>query len=67
MRSTTLIEIDRRLSRQAVPLHAPSYAHGPSTLPLLGETIGECLRRTVARFGRREALVVPAPGLPRDL
>jgi fatty-acyl-CoA synthase len=59
VRSTTLIEIDRRLSRQAVPLHAPSYAHGPSEVPLLGETIGECLRRTVARFGRREALVVP--------
>ena len=44
-----------------------SYAHGPSDVPLLGETIGENLRRTVERFGDREALVVAPPGLPRDL
>jgi fatty-acyl-CoA synthase len=36
---------------------APSYAHGASHVPLLGETIGENLRRTVDRFGDREALV----------
>jgi fatty-acyl-CoA synthase len=36
----------------------PSYAHGASAVPLLGETIGENLRRTVERFGDREALVV---------
>jgi fatty-acyl-CoA synthase len=35
-----------------------SYAHGASNAPLLGETIGENLRRTVERFGNREALVV---------
>jgi len=35
-----------------------SYLHGPSSTPLLGETIGENLRRTVERFGDREALVV---------
>jgi fatty-acyl-CoA synthase len=35
-----------------------SYAHGPSTLPLLGETIGENLRRTAERFPDRDALVV---------
>jgi fatty-acyl-CoA synthase len=35
-----------------------SYVHGASGIPLLGETIGENLRRTVARFGEREALVV---------
>ena len=35
-----------------------SYAHGASDVPLLGETIGENLRRTVERFGDREALVV---------
>src|ERR1041384_7462199 len=35
-----------------------SYLHGPSLTPLLGETIGENLRRTVERFGDREALVV---------
>ena len=35
-----------------------SYAHGTSALPLLGETIGANLRRTVERFSQREALVV---------
>jgi fatty-acyl-CoA synthase len=35
-----------------------SYAHGVSPTPLLGETIGENLRRTVARAGDRDALVV---------
>jgi len=37
---------------------AASYVHGASTVPLLGETIGENLRRTVARFSKSEALVV---------
>jgi fatty-acyl-CoA synthase len=42
-------------------MHAAlSYAHGTSTTPLLGETIGENLRRTVAAHGAREALVVRA-------
>src|SRR4051812_42047847 len=36
-----------------------SYAHGTSTTPLLGETIGANLERTVAEHGDREALVVP--------
>jgi fatty-acyl-CoA synthase len=35
-----------------------SYAHGVSRTPLLGQTIGENFRRTVERFGDREALVV---------
>src|ERR1700736_367862 len=35
----------------------PSYAHGASSTPLLGETIGENLRRTVERHGDVEALV----------
>src|SRR5262245_35821038 len=35
-----------------------SYAHGAADVPLLGETIGENLRRTVERFPDREALVV---------
>ena len=39
-----------------------SYAHGASAAPLLGETIGENLRRTVVRFGDREALVVRHQG-----
>ena len=35
-----------------------SYAHGTSTTPLLGETIGENLDRAIERFGDRDALVV---------
>ncbi len=35
-----------------------SYVHGASETPLLGETIFRNLRRTAARFGDREALVV---------
>jgi fatty-acyl-CoA synthase len=35
----------------------PSYVHGAAATPLLGETIGENLRRTVALHGEREALV----------
>ena len=35
----------------------PSYAHGITSTPLLGDTIGDNLRRTVERFGDREALV----------
>jgi fatty-acyl-CoA synthase len=44
-------------------MHAPSYVSGPSSRPLLGETIGEALRRAVARFGDREALVSVHQGL----
>ncbi|GAA1609255.1 AMP-binding protein [Kribbella sancticallisti] len=40
----------------------PSYASGVSEVPLLGETIGENLRRTVAQYGEREALVEVASG-----
>jgi fatty-acyl-CoA synthase len=36
---------------------AASYAQGTSTVPLLGETIGDNLDRTVARCGERDALV----------
>ena len=36
----------------------PSYAHGPSAVPLLGETIGQNFRRAVERFPDRPALVV---------
>jgi fatty-acyl-CoA synthase len=35
----------------------PSYGRGPTSVPLLEETIGARLRATVARFGEREALV----------
>jgi fatty-acyl-CoA synthase len=37
---------------------ALSYVHGASAVPLLGETIGENLRRTVERVPSSEALVV---------
>ncbi|HEY3631280.1 MAG TPA: AMP-binding protein [Jatrophihabitantaceae bacterium] len=40
----------------------PSYTSGPSSAPLLGDTIGANLGRTVARFGEREALVEHASG-----
>jgi fatty-acyl-CoA synthase len=40
----------------------PSYASGTSTVPLLGDTIGANLDRTVARFPDREALVERATG-----
>jgi fatty-acyl-CoA synthase len=41
---------------------APSYVHGASSVPLLGETIGENLRRIVERHGDREALVAHHQG-----
>src|SRR4029453_19325079 len=37
----------------------PSYSNGPSTTPLLGETIGDNLDRMAARFPAREALSIP--------
>ncbi|WP_112242760.1 AMP-binding protein [Kribbella monticola] len=40
----------------------PSYASGVSEVPLLGETIGQNLRRTVATYGEREAMVEVASG-----
>jgi fatty-acyl-CoA synthase len=39
-----------------------SYVHGSSAIALLGETIGQNLRRTVERVPDREALVVPYQG-----
>jgi fatty-acyl-CoA synthase len=41
----------------------PSYASGTSDVPLLGDTIGDDLDRTAARFADREALVDRAQGL----
>src|SRR5262247_2763746 len=43
-------------------MSAPSYVHGANNVPLLGETIGENLRRTVERHGDREALVARHQG-----
>jgi fatty-acyl-CoA synthase len=45
------------MSQPAAAPALPSYASGTSTVPLLGDTIGGNLDRTVARHGRREALV----------
>ncbi|HEY7010239.1 MAG TPA: AMP-binding protein [Jatrophihabitantaceae bacterium] len=42
--------------------HAISYSSGTSDAPLLGDTIDANLRRAVARFGEREALVDCATG-----
>ena len=39
-----------------------SYVHGASHVPLLGEPIFHNLRRTAARLGEHEALVVPHQG-----
>jgi fatty-acyl-CoA synthase len=49
-------------SHEEVDAGMLSYASGPSSLPLLGETIGENLRRTVDAHGDSEALVVPHQG-----
>jgi fatty-acyl-CoA synthase len=43
-------------------MSAASYAHGASSVALLGDTIGETLRQTVARCPDREALVVRSQG-----
>ncbi len=49
-------------ARDGDAVTAPSYAHGASEVPLLGDTIGAALRRTVERFGDRDALVVRSQG-----
>jgi fatty-acyl-CoA synthase len=41
----------------------PSYVHGVSGTPLLGQTIGENLDRAIERWGDREALVSCHQGL----
>jgi fatty-acyl-CoA synthase len=46
----------------AAPPFSLSYARGREDVPLLQETIGDRLRRTVERFGEREALVVRHQG-----
>jgi fatty-acyl-CoA synthase len=41
----------------------PSYVHGASDIPLIGETIGVHFDRVVARFPERDALVVRHQGI----
>ncbi len=43
-------------------MHAPSYVSGTSQVPLIGETIGENLRKIVERFPDRDALVAVGQG-----
>src|SRR5207244_2273663 len=45
--------------RGGAPMPTPSYAHGASDVPLLGETIIQNLRQTARRVPDHEALVVP--------
>jgi fatty-acyl-CoA synthase len=40
-----------------------SYSHGPSLVPLLGETIGDALNRAAAQFPNRDALIVRHQGI----
>ena len=42
---------------------APSYAHGVSSVSLLGETIGAAFDRTVARYPDRPALIARQQGV----
>ncbi|MEZ5816978.1 MAG: AMP-binding protein [Hyphomicrobiaceae bacterium] len=42
---------------------SPSYAHGGNAPPLIGETIGVHLARTVARWGDRPALISSQQGI----
>src|SRR4051812_29306905 len=48
----------RPIATVDIPVPRLSYAHGPSNVPLLGETIGQNFVRAVEQFGAREALVV---------
>ena len=61
-RSTTMTSVLADAVRPRAATAELSYAHGPSDVPLLGQTIGANLRRTVERFGDREALVVRHQG-----
>jgi fatty-acyl-CoA synthase len=40
------------------PSYVPSYVHGASAIPLIGETIGVHFDRTIERHGERDALIV---------
>lgn len=45
------------------PKVTTSYIQGPSDIPLLDKTIGQCLEETVERFPDREALVFCRDGV----
>jgi fatty-acyl-CoA synthase len=46
-----------------LPAVALAYAHGTSTVPLIGQTIGDNLRETARQYPERDALVVPFQGV----
>jgi fatty-acyl-CoA synthase len=46
-----------------MPQSIPSYVYGADTRPLLGETVGANLARTVEKFGDRPALIVRQQGV----
>lgn len=43
-----------------------SYAHGPSSVPLLSQTVGESLRTTVNKWHDREAVVFLQDGVRKS-
>jgi fatty-acyl-CoA synthase len=45
---------------------APSYVHGTSAIPLIGETVGTHFARMVQRFADRPALIVREQGVRRS-
>jgi fatty-acyl-CoA synthase len=61
MHSSLLAPTDTSTLFAATPA-ARSHERGPTWPPLLDQTIGERLSRTVARFGQREAVVVRHQG-----
>ncbi len=52
-----------RSAEESTGAAAPSYVHGASGVPLLGETIGQNLDRTAATFPDRDALVSVHQGI----
>ncbi|SDY22512.1 fatty-acyl-CoA synthase [Saccharopolyspora shandongensis] len=59
---TCITEFREVVDVDAVEPAQPSYASGVSDVPMLGDTIGENLDRTAARFPDRDALVEFATG-----
>ena len=58
---TTTLNLDEQLAARQ-PESPPSYDRGATDSPLLAETIGDNLDRTVAAHGDRDALVEYATG-----
>ncbi len=52
--------------QRTLPSHVPSYVHGASPRPLIGETIGRHLDRCAATWGERDALVSCQQGIARQ-